>query len=243
MQRKLDRVAVIGHCETPGETVLILDTTYFGRGFGVMVFRCAWRHKNLSWGFVEYETVEGYVTGVRELEKAGWIISGIVCDGRRGLFEAFGGIPMQMCQFHQVQIVTRYITRWPKLPAGKELRKIILLLKETDEASFSFWLKEWHEKWKDFLGEKTYDIKIKRYRYVHRRLRSAYRSLKTHLPYLFTFERHAELNMPNTTNSLDGAFSHVKEKIRVHRGLKTHRRNKLINQLLSGNSQPQTFVH
>ena len=208
-----------------------------------MVFRCSWRHKNLSWCFVEYETVERYVAGVRELQQAGWVIRGIVCDGRTGLLKAFSDIPIQMCHFHQVQIVTRYITRRPKLPAGKELRTLTLLLKETDEASFSFWLKEWHEKWKDFLGEKTYDPGKKRYHYVHRRLRSAYRSLKTHLPYLFTFERYATLNMPNTTNSLDGTFSHVKEKIRVHRGLKNHRRNKLINQLLSGPIQPQTFVH
>lgn len=236
-------MAFIKPIEAPGETVLIIDTTYFGRSFGVMVFRCAWRHKNLSWRFVEYETVEGYVAGIRELERAGWIIRGIVCDGRRGLFKAFPGIPMQMCHFHQVQIVTRYITRRPKLSAGKELRKIVLLLKETDEASFSFWLKEWHEKWKDFLGEKAYDLKSKKYHYIHKRLRSGYRSLKTHLPHLFTFERYFRLNIPNTTNSLDGAFSHVKEKIRVHRGLKNHRRNKLINQLLLGSSQPQRFVH
>lgn len=207
-----------------------------------MVFRCAWRRKNISWRFVEYETVRDYADGVRKLEKAGWKIRGIVCDGRKGLFTAFDGIPMQMCHFHQTQIVTRYVTRRPKLPAGKELRQLTLLLKETDEASFSFWLEEWYLRWRDFLSERAYGIDGK-YWYVHRRLRSAYRSLKTHLPYLFTFEKNPNLNIPNTTNSLDGTFAHVKEKIRVHRGLRKHRRDKLIEQLLSSTSQPHTFFH
>lgn len=242
VQAKIDSAAAEKSVIESGETVLVMDTTYFGRGFGVMVFRCAWRRKNISWHFVEYETVWAYVEGVRKLEEAGWKIRGIVCDGRNGLFTAFGDIPIQMCHFHQTQIVTRYITRRPKLPAGKELRQLTLLLKETDEASFSFWLEDWHLRWKDFLNERTYDTNGK-YWYVHKRLRSAYRSLKTHLPYLFTFERNLSLNIPNTTNSLDGTFAHVKERIRLHRGLKKHRRDKLLEQLLSSTTQPHTFFH
>jgi len=41
-------------------------------------------------------------------------IKAIICDGRQGLFGLFGDIPMQMCQFHQIQIVQRYLTRKPK---------------------------------------------------------------------------------------------------------------------------------
>lgn len=242
VQGKIESAVAEKSALTSGETVLIMDTTYFGRGFGVMVFRCAWRCENISWHFVEYETVGDYVEGVRKLEQAGWKIRGIVCDGKRGLFSAFGDIPVQMCHFHQTQIVTRYVTRRPKLTAGKELRKLTLLLKETDEASFSFWLEDWYSRWKDFLSERAYGTDGKHW-YVHRRLRSAYRSLKTHLPYLFTFERNLSLNIPNTTNSLDGTFAHIKEKIRVHRGLKKHRRDKLIEQLLSSTSQPHTFFH
>lgn len=190
-----------------------------------------------------YETNAEYLAGVQELEAKGWRILGIVCDGRRGLPQLFHGIPVQICQFHQLQIITRYITRHPKLPAGNELRDIALLLTKTDEASFSYWLQEWHKKWGEFLTEKSFDIKRKQFRFTHRRLRSAYQSLKTHLPHLFTHHRHKALNMPNTTNALDGSFSHLKEKIRLHRGLKISRKLKLINQLLSSSSQPQKKVH
>lgn len=196
-----------------------------------MVFRCWKRKKNLSWRFLDYERNKDYLEGIKELQAQGWEIEGIVCDGRKGLFRLFGTIPVQMCVFHQVAIITRYLTKKPKLPAHIELRKIALILKETDKASFTYWLEEWYQKWKDYLSEHYIDMKGKKH-YQHRRLRSAYRSLKNNLPYLFTWEDYSELNIPNTTNSLDGFFSHLKDKIRVHRGLKKQRKMKLISELL-----------
>lgn len=52
----------------PGDVVIVMDTTYFRRTFGVMVWRCPHRRKNLLWRFVPYETVEAYIRGVEELE-------------------------------------------------------------------------------------------------------------------------------------------------------------------------------
>ena len=43
-----------------------------------------------------------------EISRRGISIQGIVCDGRQGLFGLFGDIPIQMCHFHQIQIVQRY---------------------------------------------------------------------------------------------------------------------------------------
>lgn len=198
-----------------------------------MVFRCALRRINLYWKFVSYETSLEYVAGIHYLQQQGWIVRGLVFDGRRGLLQAFPDIPTQMCQFHQVQIVTRYITRHPKLEAGKSLRNLILLLKSTDKESFSFWLEEWHITWKSFLNEKIYDPEKRINRYRHRKLRSAYRSLQTNLPYLFTFYDHPELSLPNTTNILDGYFSMIKEKVSIHRGVTKQRKMKIIDALLS----------
>jgi len=217
-----------------GHVVVVMDTTYFGHVFGVMVFRCPHRHKNLLWKFLKYETIVEYIAGVKELQNRGWNIVGIVCDARRGLTAAFPDVPVQMCQFHQVQIILRYITRKPKLEAGKELKELMLLLAKTDEASFRHWLKLWHEKWKDFLAEKKIDDITKRWHFTHKRLRSAYRSLETNFPWLFTFEHHPLLCMPNTTNSLEGTFTHIKAKISVHPGLRIDRKQKLIQELLRG---------
>lgn len=217
-----------------GDVVVVMDTTYFGKIFGVMVFRCPHRHKNLLWKFLHYETIAEYIAGVQELQDNGWNVVGIVCDARRGLVQAFPDVPVQMCQFHQVQIILRYITRKPKLEAGKELKELVLLLKKTDEASFRYWLKLWHKKWSNFLNEKTINPITGRWHYTHRRLRSAYRSLETNLPWLFTFEKYPDLNISNTTNSLEGTFTHIKAKISVHSGLRIDRKQRLIQELLRG---------
>ena len=68
--------------------------------------------------------------------------------------------------------------------------------------------------------------------YTHERLRSGARSLRTNLPFLFTYERYPELNIPNTTNSLDGCFAYLKELVRVHRGSKRDLKDKIIEDIL-----------
>lgn len=232
VQKLIDRVELRQEILLPRSVVIVMDTTYFRRTFGVMVVRCPHQKQNIFWEFVAYETVERYVSLVQKLRQHGWYIQAIVCDGRRGLFTAFPGIPVQMCHFHQAQIVTRYVTRRPKLAAGIELQSLMRLLPRTDEASFTHWLSAWHRRWKGFLADRTIDPVTGHWHYTHRRLRSAYRSVRSNLPYLFTFEYHPRLNIPNTTNSLDGTFAHIKDKLRLHRGLKLHRKQKLIEELL-----------
>jgi hypothetical protein len=211
----------------------VLDTTYFGRSFGVMVFRGWPLRKNLYWKFVRHEKKEEYVSGVRYLEDQGWEITAVVCDGKPGLFKAFGSIPVQMCHVHQMRIVIRYITRKPKLEASIELLGVLEWLIMTDRATFTGLLAQWHTKWVSFLAERTKDPITGRRCYTHRRLRSAYHSLIRNLPYLFTFEQHGHLSIPTTTNTLEGTFSQLKKKVHIHSGLKSHRKMKLICELLS----------
>ena len=157
-------------------------------------------------------------------------------DGKRGvlhmLIKKFPGIPVQYCQFHQIQIITRYLSRKPKLESGKELRRLSLTLTKIDRETFERELKFWHERWEDFLAEKTINPITDKWHYTHKRLRSAYRSLKTNLPYLFTHLDYPKLKIPNTTNSCDGSFAHWKGKLGVHRGLSKERRSKMMNYLL-----------
>jgi len=209
-----------------------MDTSYFGRSYGVMVFRDHNLKKNLYWKYVAYETIAAYRQGISYLQSQGWNIKGIVCDGRRGIFSGFESIPIQMCQYHQIAIITRYITRKPKLEAGKELKTIIASLPFSTSASFNEMLDSWHTKWKDFLSEKARNPESGKWHYVHKRTRSAYRSLKTNLPFLFTYQLYPDLNIPNTTNSLEGVFANLKRKLGNHRGLGSARKIKYINEIL-----------
>ena len=88
-----------------------MDTTYFRRSFGVMVLIDSISGKALSVSEVKYETNEQYFTAIGSLKDKGIEIQSIVCDGRRGLVQMFPDIPVQLCQFHQVKTVSRYLTR------------------------------------------------------------------------------------------------------------------------------------
>lgn len=178
------------------------------------------------------ESPSVYQWGISDLSQRGFTIKALVIDGRKGIREAFPGVPIQMCQFHQVKIVTRYLTTRPKLEAGQELRTITLTLSRSTEADFTKLLNEWHMRWGAFLKEKTVDPETRRWCYTHRRLRSAAFSLRRNLPLLFTYEHHPELDIPNTTNCLEGTFSHTKTAMRIHRGLTQKRKRKLIDFIL-----------
>ena len=213
------------------EVVVLMDTTYFGRGFGVMLFKDAYSGINLYKTYVKTETNQQYADGIKHLLQQGFIIKAIVCDGRKGLLQLFDNIPIQMCQFHQVAIIRRYLTKKPKMQASKELWELVLLLVRTDKESFEGALGAWHNKWIDFLNERKIDIQGKN-RYVHKRLRSAYRSLKTNLPWLFTWYDNMNLKIPNTTNAIDGHFADLKNKLSNHNGLSKARKMKFIDEFL-----------
>ena len=81
-----------------------------------------------------------------------------------------------------------------------------------------------------FLNERSISPKTGNSYYTHKRLRSAYRSLKTILKWLFTWYDYMELNIPNTTNAIDGYFSDLKNKLRNHNGLSRARKIKFIDE-------------
>lgn len=73
----------------PHRVIVLMDTTYWGRRYGVMLFKDAVTNEILLKYYVTSETVRKYVEGIAELRHRGYDVLGIVCDGRRGLFNAF----------------------------------------------------------------------------------------------------------------------------------------------------------
>ena len=106
---ELDHAAV--DIEAPTATVnLVVDATFFSRSDGVLVFRA--NQRNLHWRFIQSESHGEIARGLDMLDEQGFEFKSVTLDGRRGvikLFEArYPKIPVQMCQFHQAQIIRRY---------------------------------------------------------------------------------------------------------------------------------------
>ena len=203
-----------------------MDTTYFGRRFGVMVLFDSISGKALSVTEVKNETNALYAEAIGSLKAKGIEIQSIVCDGRKGLPQLFPDISVQLCHFHQVKTVGRYLTRNPQTAAGKELWRLALSLKNSRRTDFESSLKAWLERHQDFLNERTKNPETGKSHYTHPRLRSAYFSLKRNMGNLFVFEEHPDLNIPNTTNLLDGAFAGLKRHLACHHGMRME--NKVI---------------
>jgi hypothetical protein len=218
----------------PQPVVLIPDTTFFGKTYGVCVFRAPYLKKNIWWAEVSKEIMATYYYGRKILESKGWVFTAAVVDGRRGMTTVFKDIPVQICQFHQMKTVTKYLTRRPETPAGQELRSIMLQLPRSNEKEFAKLLADWKRQWSNIITDKTSVAGTKYWYYTHKKVRGAYLSLERNLPYLFTYQKYPKLNIPNTTNSLDGSFAHLKDKVKIHHGLRRDRRYKMIEEILGG---------
>jgi hypothetical protein len=73
--------------------------------------------------------------------------------------------------------------------------EVVDLMKQSDKESFVGILESWFVKWENFLNERTLNPDTKKSFYTYKRLRSAFRSLKNNLPWLFTWYDHYELKI------------------------------------------------
>lgn len=228
----LDSVELPKKVHHPRPIVAVLDATYFGRSYGVLVARDPNAHENLHVHEITSETKAEYQRVRDDLEERGYTLLAIVLDGRRGIPSVFKGILVQICHFHQWQIVKKKLTTRPKLESHRALLAIGRMISRSTEAEMRRLLTHFEKQYRTDLNEKTLVLGMNRPRYTHAKLRSAYRSLVTNLPLLYTYQKYPELNIPNTTNSLDGSFNALKSHVNVHRGLRRDRRFKVIRQYL-----------
>ena len=234
IRRDLEGMCFVHSIAKYKEVTIQLDTTYWGRNFGLMVIKDVLRNKVLWHKYVRNETIAQYVEGVSWLQTQGFKIYGAVIDGMRGLAQALYPIPVQMCQFHQILITRRYLTQDPDLEASIELLDLVKSITRMDKESFVGAFNEWYEKYKDVLNERVHDKRIKRYAppYMRPKLRSAYLSLRRNMSLLWTFYDHPETGLPNTNNAIEGLFSDIKSKLRVHRGVSKENRKKLLDEYI-----------
>lgn len=205
-----------------------MDTSFFG-SLTVTLIRDVTNKQNLIWQFGDGENRSTYQYLYNQIIDAGVDVMGIVADGRPYFYEMFGKIPVQMCHFHMGKILAKYLTRNPKLDVNKELWGIWSQRHIYNPVTFKNALKLWFGKYHEEL-EEIYIDRFGRNQFVKIKTRQAYFSLLHFTPWLFTYQKCKWI--PETNNSIEGTFSHVKKKINVHSGLSVGRKMKLIHQLL-----------
>lgn len=237
LQRVINNIKPISGEITPVQKPLniIFDATFWGSGKGLLLFRA--NQKNIYWREIYSETIASINYALQGLESIceGGFLS-FTIDGRRGarqlLEKKYPQVPIQFCQFHQKMIIRRYNSDNPKTDCGKALKDLVNQITWIKfEEEFAIKLKVIQILHKHFLLERNENNKFR-----HHKIRSAFRSLNTNLPWLFSCKKHPHLNIPNTTNSCDGYFSHLKAKIAIHHGLKWHKKLSMIHFFLAQDS-------
>ena len=209
---------------------LLIDATFFGREYGFLVFHDC--QKVIYFKEVKTESVKDFREGIIALKAANYRISSITIDGRRGYInnirKLLGNIPIQMCLFHQKAIVRRYITDRPRSRCGKDLKDLMhLLCKPESQQEFIDKFNILKDQYRYFLNQRN---ELGYYR--NSALRSAFRSIDSNMLYLFIYTDIKNSNIPSTNNHLEGMFEHIKERIKIHRGLDKNRKKKAVRFLL-----------
>ena len=239
-------------------SVLMLDATFFGRKgsktqFWLLVAIDGITGDILASKHILQETKEDYEVLLYYLSHAGYPSPLFaVTDGRNGVVSTiqkyFPWLPVQACQAHKIATIDRYLLKYPRIESYKVLKEIAHGMVNTDIATFLWQLQTFRKNFDDDFRKQELDMKTLKEKYVHPRLHLAYNALMRNTNQLFicldfiqTIQKnHPNLKNPiiNTSNRIEWIFSHLKPKVKIHRGLSKERRLSLALSLLWKDNSP-----
>mgnify|MGYP006346829023 FL=1 len=203
---------------------LRMDATYFAQ-FCLVAYQDDLDGYTQLIRFTDGEHYEEIKEDLANLLLLGVRLESITSDGDKSILKAIKktdrNIIIQRCLVHIQRMCLIWLTKFPKHIAGQELRKHVLLLLKIKTHNDRIWwtqeLKEWYERHKDYINEKTINTETERYWYTHKLLRRSYFTIKRALPNMFHYLDNPKI--PKTTNGIEGYFSHLKNHLDLHRGL------------------------
>lgn len=202
-----------------------MDATYFKR-FCLIAYQDDLDGYTQLIRFTDGEHYAEIKEDLDNLIRLGVRLESITIDGHKAALKAIrqslkDSVVVQRCLVHIQRMCLIWLTKYPKHIAGQELRGLVLLLlKIKTENDKLFWINElnnWHLRYKTYLNEKTINELTGRYWYTHKLLRRSFQLIKRALPNMFHYLQNP--NIPNTTNGIEGYFSHLKNHLDLHRGL------------------------
>lgn len=242
---------------------VMADGTYMGHGWCLIIAIDGQTGEVLDWQWCAHESKAAYLALFSRLPAPDVLIT----DGLRGAeaacTQAWPGTRIQRCLVHVQRNTRTDLTSRPRLQAGRELKRLSDRLASVETAGQAVrWgeaLNAWHERWKDFIAERTYarddpsNPKASRHRWwwTHEELRRCYRRLERLFREgrLFAYLEPELLKggpVARTTNRLEGGVnSVVKDVLRNHRGLpEEHMRRacEWVCYMKTAHPRPESFI-
>jgi len=206
---------------------------FFGRHGCLLLYKKG--TQLIYWSFVKRENYQNYVKDFIAIKQVGYVVLGITSDWPRSLVSAtksvFGNIPRQRCLVHTQRRCKGLLTKKPKTQAGVDLLRIVKELNhiktKRDAKIWIKWLAKWGEEYQPLIEIRTYakdshgqnagNMSGKAWWYTHKNLRATYRILTSTRNNLFVYLDYPAVD--KDTNGIESEFSHLKQKINMHRGL------------------------
>ena len=168
------------------------------------------------------------------LREMGVTISSFTTDGSENIIRAIKYTHphtlRQRCLVHIERECLSWLTQHPRTSAGILLRRLVRQINSIRTNNDRiFWLREldrWHEEYAEFIRQKTVNIETGEISYTHDKVRKAYVHLKRAIPNMFKFIGRPDV--PKNTNAIESFFGHLKDNLRIHRGLSFEHRIKFI---------------
>jgi hypothetical protein len=213
---------------------LLIDGTYFSNGLCLVLYYDhdiryvqLYRHTNRE----KYKEIKEDLENLKRLNVA---VYSVTCDGHKAILKAvkkvYPNAIIQRCLVHIKRQVKTYTSEQPKLLQAKELLKIsnqITTIKTQEQCSI--WLLQfytWYHQHAPFINEQSKNVETGRMWFTHKKLHTACSLIINAIPNMFCYLNDEQI--PFTTNRLESYFTHLKEKLVLHRGLKFETKKNFI---------------
>ena len=204
---------------------VLIDGTWFSENHCLIVYRDADSKSTIYYRFAETENEYEIIKDLQAFKAMRLRISSFTTDGGDDIIRAIKYVypytTRQRCVVHIERECLGWLTQHPKSSAGILLRRLVCQISHIKTNNDKlYWIKElnkWHEDYEEFIKQKTVNKETGEMTYTHDSVRRAYIHLHRAMPNMFKYID--EPDVPNNTNSLESFFGHLKDNLRIHRGL------------------------
>lgn len=194
----------------------------------------------LAWQWCARENTAAWKALFDQIPAPGIIVS----DGGSGLPSAlrqtWTETKHQRCLFHLQMNVTRHLTRKPRTPSSRALRRLVMDLSSVHDADAAI---EWQlrlEQWWQSFGHLTTERTLFRngqFGFTHDRLRKAWLLVRLVVRKNLIFT-HITYGNPRTTSPLEGLNAQIRDVLRRHRGMSEEHRRRAVEWFLTLHELP-----
>ena len=229
--------------QSKGHVHLLIDGTYFENGLCLILYY----DYDIQYVQLFRETNQEKYREIKEdllnLKKLGTQVYSVTCDGHRAIMKAvikiFPNAILQRCVVHVKRQIKSYLGTKPQLSEAKDLlyysRQITRIYTMEQAQQWLLAIYEWYKKNEAFINQKSVNEKTGTTWYTHKHLHQAATHLINAIPHLFSYLNDDQI--PRSTNEIEGYFSHLKEKLTLHRGLRFEAKKNFIKWYLHFKNQ------